>query len=395
MLDIETLRLTLGSLSLVVLTLFYAGVYRPTRSAFAGWWSLSLVCSFASPGLLLLNGTEFQVIANPLSSLVTVLGCSFVWFATRSLRDLPVLPWVLWSLAPVVFLFALLDSPSTNTWAGNGLLFAVVAGLFLLAAFDMWKAWLDRRQANAPHDGEARVALLVSALAASLLGVFYSWRVVAFMAFGHEHIIFDKSAGSGPTTIILLITLVAVAFSVSALGYHQQTKELRRRVAYDDLTGVLARSAFFERASAHIRKAPAHAPLLFVVVADLDHFKAINDQQGHAAGDTALVGFGEACRAAINEDELAGRLGGEEFALLLNSPSTEEVQIRVEALSRNYALAGADKMTAMPTVSFGIAPAEPHRSIDHSLAHADAAMYRAKAMGRDRVVVDAKGDGEY
>jgi len=395
MLDIETLRLTLGSLSLVVLMLFYVGVYRPTRSSFAGWWSLSLVSSFVSPGLLLLNGTELQVIANPLSSLVTVFGCTCVWFATRSLRDLPVLPWVLWSLAPVVFFFALLDSPSTNRWAGNGLLFAIVAGLFLLAAFDMWKAWLDRRQANALHDGEARVALLVSALAASLLGVFYSWRVVALMTFGHESIIFDKSAGSGPTAIILLITLVAVAFSVSALGYDQQTKELRRRVAYDDLTGVLGRSAFFERASARVRQVPTHAPALFVVVADLDHFKAVNDQQGHAAGDSALVNFGEACRAALNKDELAGRLGGEEFALLLNSPSTEAAQVRVEALSRNYALAGADKMTAMPTVSFGIAPAERNRSIDRSLARADAAMYRAKATGRDRVVVDAKGDGRF
>lgn len=388
MLDIETLRFTFGVLSLLVLILFYAGVYRPTRSRFAGWWSLALLCAALSPSLLLFNGTDVQVVANPLSSAITVLGGSFVWFATRSIRGLPALRWVSYSIPLVVLMVAYLGNPATNRWAGNWLLFLTMSVFFSFAARDMWMAWHARRASpDWTHDGEARVALIVNALASTILAVFYVWRTIIYLITGPEGVVFTTTVGGGPTAVVLMLTLVAVTFSGAALGYDQQTQELRRRVALDDLTGLYARSAFFERVGTTIAHPCSSGLERLFVVADLDHFKAINDVHGHAAGDRALEIFADAVTDALREGELAGRLGGEEFAMLLCETSVEEVPTRLANLGVSFAKSGALHNVDVPTVSFGVAPAPGDVPVAKSLARADAAMYKAKVGGRNRVVV--------
>jgi len=394
MFDIETLRFILAVLSLLVLLLFYAGVYRPTRSAFAGWWSLALLAAAVSPLLLLFNGTEIQVVANPLSNCITAVGTTFIWFATRSLRGLSPLPWIAYTAPAVVLVASLLENPSTNRWAGNSALFAVLGILFTLAARDMWIAWRTRRaSANWQDDGEARVALMVSALASTTLAVFYVWRTIVYVIAGHESWIFETTVGSGPTAVTLTVTLVAVTFSAAALGFDQQTQVLRRRVAFDDLTGLLARAAFFERVTVATAEPRELGTERVFVVADLDHFKAINDEHGHAAGDRALELFSTLVDSTLREGEFAGRLGGEEFALLLYSAADDDVLTRLRALADEFAIRGKRDGVTVPTVSFGVAPAPSRVPVEQSLARADAAMYKAKAAGRDRIVVVTELDG--
>ena len=394
MFDIETLRFILAVLSLLVLLLFYAGVYRPTRSAFAGWWSLALLTAAVSPLLLLFNGTEIQVVANPLSNCITAVGTTFIWFATRSLRGLSPLPWIAYTAPAVVLVASLLENPSTNRWAGNAALFAVLGILFTLAARDMWIAWRTRRvSANWQDDGEARVALMVSALASTTLAIFYVWRTILYVTAGHESWIFETTVGSGPTAVTLTVTLVAVTFSAAALGFDQQTQVLRRRVAFDDLTGLLARTAFFERVTVATAEPRELGTERVFVVADLDHFKAINDEHGHAAGDRALELFSTLVDSTLREGEFAGRLGGEEFALLLHSAADDDVLTRLRALADEFATRGKRDGVTVSTVSFGVAPAPSRVPVEQSLARADAAMYKAKAAGRDRIVVVTELDG--
>ncbi|WP_061965796.1 GGDEF domain-containing protein [Demequina aurantiaca] len=390
MFDIETLRFTLGVLSCLVLVLFYAGVYRPTRSSFAGWWSLALLSSAVSPALLLLNGTDAQVIANPLSSLITTVGGASVWFATRSVRGLAPVPWVVYVTPALVFVVAMFEDPATNRWAGNGTLYFLMGLFFSLGAREMWLAWKARRLSpDWDHDGEARVALIVSALAASVLATFYVWRFILYVTLGHEHPLFETTVGGGPTAVVLMVSLMAVTFSAAALGYDEQTRELRRRVALDDLTGLLARSAFFERASVAIAKQRSDDHPRVLVVADLDHFKVINDTYGHAAGDRALELFASVVRIELEPSELAGRLGGEEFALLLCVDSEEEARSRLHHLGAKYLKMGGAAEVHVPTVSFGVASTAVGSPIEMTLAQADRAMYQAKAAGRNRVVISA------
>jgi len=289
----------------------------------------------------------------------------------------------------LVLIAAFMGSPATNIWAGNAALYLAMGPLFGLAGREMWIAWRARVSLNEDLDGEARLALVVSAAASGLLSVFYLIRFVLFVAVGPEDSWFEVIAGRGPATLILLVTLVAVAFSVSALGYDQQTRELRRRIAVDDLTGLLSRETFISRAKRNIDVANRQSHSALLVIADFDHFKLINDTLGHAAGDRALELFGVCAKRALSKGDLASRLGGEEFGMLFSDISVNEAVERLNTLAKDFALTGADEESKVPSVSFGISRADGNVSLTNALRHADMAMYDSKAAGRNRVSVDA------
>ncbi|WP_084078369.1 diguanylate cyclase [Demequina sp. NBRC 110057] len=385
MLDVTTLRIALGVVSLTVLVLFWAAVYRPTRSPFAGWWTMSLAWSTLSPLLLLFNGTPAQVVLNPASNVIAVWAGVSVWWATRSLRGSRVPVWVMPVASLAALLAAVADDPSRNVWAGNGVLFALMGLFFGLGAWDMWSAWRSRRAAPDRRDQqEALMALVVSSLAASLLAAYYLVRLVLFLAGGPTSEAFTSVAGAGATTIVLLVVLVAVTFSVSALGYDQRTQELRRRATRDDLTGILGRTAWVDGAG----RLFATGRGIVVVVADVDHFKAINDTHGHAVGDAVLMTFADSVREAMDPGAVVGRMGGEEFAVAVPGENVTETAARLDRLATRFAWRLRTDRLPSTTVSFGVAKGTGAEALGPTIERADAAMYRAKAAGRARVVID-------
>lgn len=393
MLDIETLRVTLGAVSLLVLVLFYLGVFRPTRSAFSGWWTLALLSSGTGTLLLLLNGTPVQVIASPIQSVASVIGATCVWFATRSLRGQRLPLWLLPLCSAGILAVAMLQNPGVNIWAGDGPLFAYMAAMFLAASLEMWRSWRGRRgERDRRSTAEASVALLVSALAASTLAGFYLLRVTLYFVVGPESPVFERFVGTGATSAILLLCLVAVTFSVSAIGWDQQTRALRRRAMEDDLTGLLGRAEFWARAEETMPGAGRDAlarPML--VLADLDHFKAVNDRFGHAAGDEAIIEFAGVLRSALRPGEIAGRLGGEEFGIVLDD-ADGGVASRIEGLAAAFARRTDVVEFALPTVSFGLATHVDADGLDDMFRSADAALYRAKSNGRNQAVMAGDED---
>ncbi|HPS66660.1 MAG TPA: GGDEF domain-containing protein [Holophaga sp.] len=160
---------------------------------------------------------------------------------------------------------------------------------------------------------------------------------------------------------------------------------LRRIAATDPLTGLANRSSFFNRSAAEIRRAERHGHPLAVAMLDLDHFKQINDTEGHEAGDAALKAFADLCRATVREQDLVARIGGEEFALLLSEtraadalPVAERLREAVAGLRR----AGAARRM---TVSIGISEWWPQETnLEAALKRADRALYEAKQSGRNR-----------
>jgi diguanylate cyclase (GGDEF)-like protein len=165
---------------------------------------------------------------------------------------------------------------------------------------------------------------------------------------------------------------------------------LRHIARVDDLTGALSRRAFLEHVDASIavsRRGGGDACSLAVI--DIDHFKTINDRFGHAAGDAALRRLAAVVDDRLPAGALLGRLGGEEFAVLLPGMGRERAEACAEDLrtlvARDAAMAGAAF-----TVSVGVAClADGHRSGEDLLADADVALYRAKHAGRDTVRVAA------
>lgn len=162
--------------------------------------------------------------------------------------------------------------------------------------------------------------------------------------------------------------------------------ELRRLAATDALTGALSRRAFREAATRAAALATRHRHDLACILFDIDRFKGINDGYGHAAGDRVLQAATDACRTHLRASDLIGRMGGEEFAILL--PLTG----RADALSAAEKIRAAFAQARVPgeeglsfTASFGVSALDRSvRDVDALLDRADAALYAAKAEGRNR-----------
>lgn len=160
-------------------------------------------------------------------------------------------------------------------------------------------------------------------------------------------------------------------------------RELVRMATTDPLTGALNRRAFFETASRVLARA---ADGLAAIMFDIDHFKRVNDTYGHDAGDAAIRAVS---RAAEREGPTLGRLGGEEFALLLDGEQAAGAPAAAERLRGRIAglRLDADAGPLRLTCSFGVSQWHTGDTIDRLLKRADVALYAAKTGGRDRVVV--------
>jgi diguanylate cyclase (GGDEF)-like protein len=160
---------------------------------------------------------------------------------------------------------------------------------------------------------------------------------------------------------------------------------LRTLASHDSLTGALNRGAFEQRLEAELARARRTGAPLSLVIFDVDHFKAINDSFGHAAGDAALRGIGDVVASGMRRSDVFGRLGGEEFGLLLPDTDANGAATAADKLRLRLSAPSAGRRAL--TVSFGVAEAG-HAAVEARvmLAAADRAMYAAKRAGRDRVV---------
>ncbi len=161
----------------------------------------------------------------------------------------------------------------------------------------------------------------------------------------------------------------------------------RTEAAIDTLTGLANRRAVgvaVEEAIRHIRSGGTYAMLLL----DVDHFKRINDQLGHTAGDRALARIGEIIARTVREDDLAGRFGGEEFIVLMRDAERETALTVAERLRTAIEESGLSYHDGSPiTTSVGVAFSRPNdRSGEEIIERADGALYQAKDRGRNRVV---------
>lgn len=167
----------------------------------------------------------------------------------------------------------------------------------------------------------------------------------------------------------------------------QLEDDLRRMATTDALTGVFNRRRFYELGQYEWTKLERGSHELSLLMMDLDRFKAVNDRFGHAAGDEALRSFARTCGAQIRAVDSLGRLGGEEFGVLLPDTGLAgalEVAERVRAALEACPIAGPAG-DFFVTVSIGAVGARPGEGFEAMLARADEAMYAAKQNGRNRV----------
>ncbi len=191
--------------------------------------------------------------------------------------------------------------------------------------------------------------------------------------------------------------IIAVAILSSALMLSDV--EHRTEAVIDPLTGLLNRTALRNRTLELSQRSEFTAEPVGVIVADIDHFKRINDRHGHAVGDAVLKDIAYVMRKELRAFDLAYRIGGEEFLILLPGANVGEAE---EFASDLHRVMGAAPRGGQPvTMSFGVAASHYGDIFDYEtvFAAADAALYRAKKDGRDRVCVasesEAAAPGEF
>lgn len=173
----------------------------------------------------------------------------------------------------------------------------------------------------------------------------------------------------------------------------RQAHEIAERLARTDaLTGVSNRRAFFERGQQIARYCERNTHPLSALLVDIDHFKDINDQYGHSAGDSALQQVGTILQQSFRKSDVCGRLGGEEFAILLPDTPLAEAHEVAEKLRHTVAAMPIVLSDQRATLNVSIGVATGSYDIEALLQHADAAMYRAKRAGRNRVVCHIPAD---
>jgi diguanylate cyclase (GGDEF)-like protein len=192
--------------------------------------------------------------------------------------------------------------------------------------------------------------------------------------------------------------LYTIAFAFLLLSMTKERTEMRHRIAalIDPLTGLPNRRAFMIDAEATIAGRVSRSAPIAVLLADLDRFKAINDVYGHAIGDRVLTVFAASLHRCLGANDLAGRIGGEEFAILLPQKDEAGALALAERIRVVFADAAAEigGHAVAATVSIGVAASRiGGHDLGGLLGRADGALYQAKEAGRNRVAAFA-GDGD-
>jgi diguanylate cyclase (GGDEF)-like protein len=382
-LDVETLSVvTVFVTALVGALLVFAGLQNRSIRA-PVWWGAAHIVNAAGLafGLMLssrapVGATDFA--SGDVGNALILLGYGLTWSGARIFDGRKVrLAFI--AFAPAVWLI-LCQFPG---FAGNAELrfvtvSALLAALALRTAEELWRGRDEALMSRWPF------VVVLLAQAAVLLG-----RVP--LALWSES--FRDSVllqGLSQTVITFGTLLFTVILAFLELNMTKERTELKHKInsLVDPLSGVANRRAFLERA-AHLlgRHEAEHEPIAMLLF-DLDHFKQINDQLGHAAGDAVLQVFAGTASSTLGADVLFARIGGEEFASCLPVGDLDEAYAIAERVRRNFAAATARIRSneLRPSVSVGITLGrETGMTIGSLLSTADRALYRAKENGRNRV----------
>ena len=301
-----------------------------------------------------------------------------IWNGVRLFRGRRLLP--IAAFAGAVVWLALCQFPEFST----GSTARVVLGVLVVATYTFFIAFeLSRERRKSLYSRTA--AIVVPCLHAAIF----------LMPLAIRALTPEVVAASWMTVFALETVLYAVgtAFIVLLMVKDYSVGVYRDAASTDYLTGLLNRRAFLENAlKLCARQADGNKPVTLMMF-DLDHFKSVNDRFGHGVGDEVLRAFAETIRKSMRASDIVGRLGGEEFAAIVAEPMELATPI-AERVRASFESAGAVVAghAVGATVSIGAATAtDVVTNIDALIAYADAALYRAKGEGRNRLRVAAGG----
>ncbi|MEW7848479.1 GGDEF domain-containing protein [Massilia aurea] len=375
MIDIQTflLALGIGNVGFAILMAGYTHGAAPSAGLRLWMWArlgigVSQLIGWARPmlGLPLVAGVEgvSWILA---MSLEMAAYCVFFGFPR-------------WGrvLLPITLLSSAIVLAAAHGGANHIQLSALVGAVVALFAMAMAWALLRRRSASLLQ----RIIGINDALFAAAVVI---WVASVWLGKGP----LDHSGAQQAAYLAGYMLMIVNGFGFLLLCKQKDDTHMAKLAATDSLTGLYNRHAFLVRADGARVVAQRQRTGLGLLMIDIDHFKQINDRWGHATGDEALVVFARTARGIVRDHETIGRLGGEEFALLLPGADLDEAVQAAERL--RLAIREATIVTSGPsyrmTVSIGVVVLDPHEDLGGAMARADHALYAAKRAGRDRVEI--------
>lgn len=369
-LDVPTLSFVAVCIA-AMLGLFLIFTWLQQRSVRAlAWWGSAYLIGAASMALWSAPMSNFGV-PPELPSALIFIACGMIWNGVRLFQGRRLLPFAAFAGAMVWLVICRFPAFAEGSNA------RIVLGGAVVATYTFWIAFeLGRERRKSLYSPTATI--LVPALHAGIFLLPLAMR--AFLP--------DVVAASWLTVFVLetIIYGVGTAFIVLMMVQDRQVLYYRNAATIDFLTKLPNRRAFREGARALCDHQARRNEPVTLLMFDLDHFKHINDRFGHAAGDEALRVFAQAARLSMRTSDLVARMGGEEFAAIV--PASQEIAANIaERVRASFEMAG-EMIAGKPlgaTVSIGAATALGPTTVDILLARADAALYTAKELGRNRV----------
>ncbi len=192
-----------------------------------------------------------------------------------------------------------------------------------------------------------------------------------------------------PQNLVYIVSypflMLLIAIGLVLMATERVRSEFEHLASHDSLTNTLSRRNLTELCQQELERCKRHRRMMSILLIDIDHFKSINDKLGHQAGDRALVQFVTAVNTLLRSADAIGRLGGEEFVVVLPETSIEVAQVVAERIRGKVAgLASSEPFTVSIGVTTNIVGDD---TVEKLMARADRAMYQAKERGRNQVVL--------
>ena len=370
-LDIPTLSFVAVGLSgLLGLFLIFAWLQQRDARALA-WWGAAYLIGASSMTMWGAHSPWFRL-PPELPEALTFVACGVVWNGVRVFHGRRILPFG--GIAAAIAWLAVSQLPALSVGGQARLALAalLVATYTFLIAFELWR---ERRKSFFSRTA----AIIVPGLHA---GIF-------LMPIGMQVLLPRRYADLWLTVFTLetMIYAVGTAFIVLLMVKDHDRQVLRNAASTDPLTGLLNRRAFLESAKTLCIDQARRRGSVTLMMFDLDHFKSVNDRFGHATGDEVLRVFAQVARTSMRANDVIGRLGGEEFAAIV--PGGMDVAVKIgERVRAGMEACGVTVCghAVGATVSIGAASIQaPVMEVGPLLVRADAALYRAKRDGRNRL----------
>jgi diguanylate cyclase (GGDEF)-like protein len=380
-LDVKTMFVvTIAVAAVLGLLLFYAW-FQQRRTSSLAWWGGAHFVACAAVWLISQRGTITDFWSIEIANALLLVAAGMTWMGARLFDGNKVSLVGIFGGAAVWVLATYGTNFTAMPHGAAQFSSMIVAAYSFGAAIEIWRG---------RHEGLVSRLPLVVML--SMHGALYLVRVpLSFILPAGTGDALFSSAWFGVIALESLLYMIATAFIFLAMAKERQEMEHKVAATTDPLTGIANRRAFLEAATRSLKQRSRSPQPVSALLFDLDRFKSINDEFGHAIGDGVLRGFTDIAVAELRSTDLLGRIGGEEFGALLfgaEAASAAATAERIRAsFEANYARDGFGAKHVSVSVGVASVPAEEQVEVETLMLKADEALYVAKARGRNRVEV--------